>query len=166
MSEIVEQLSNSPVQRTSILVCVNDTDHSRVAVKFACSQARKKGCEVTLLNVIEPADYQGLAAVVGKMEEDKRNQAEAVINDMAELAKTYADIMPILLIREGDIGKQIIKAVNKDHSIGMVILGSSPETPGRGSWLSSLASKLGKELLIPLVIIPGNLTEQQIEELM
>lgn len=162
------ELTQQPVgiqHRTSILVCINDNDHSRVALKFACAKAKKTGCSVSLLHVMEPPDYQGLAMVVERMDSDKREQAEKLLQDMAKLAYDYAGVTPVLIMKEGGVGKETVQAINLDNNIGMLIVGTSPETPGKGKLLPWLASQLGKDLLIPMVIVPGNLTNQQIDAL-
>lgn len=159
---------NPPVvsyARTSILVCVNDNEHSRVALKFACAKSKKTGCLVSILHVLEPADYQGLSMVMDHIENDKRKVAEKLLHDMADLANQFSGVTPVLMLREGINGKEIVAVANQDHTIGMLVMGSSPETPGKGKLLSWLVGQLGKELLIPMIIVPGNLTEQQIEAL-
>ncbi|MCD6035745.1 MAG: universal stress family protein [Rickettsiales bacterium] len=152
-------------QRAKLLVCVNDSAHSRVAIRFACGKARQSGCPVEFLTVISPVDFQTFGTVADKMRTEKWQDAENLLQRLAEEVQDYARIIPSLSVREGRIEEEIISAVQEDASINMLILGISPHTPGKDALIPQLASKLGNELLIPMLIVPGNLTEQQIHEL-
>ncbi len=147
------------------LVCVDKSDVSRVALHFACVKAKKRGGLVDMLHVIEPpADFQGLAAVAEKIREERREEAEELMQALAEEAGKVG-ITPSILLREGSIGEQIIEVAQEDFDINMLVLGASPSGSGSGRIISWLAGQLGDKLLIPLMLVPGNLTEQQIEEL-
>ncbi len=53
----------------NVLVCVDRTPRSRVAVRYACRRARNTGGNVSLLHVIEPPEFQHWNAVGNPLEE-------------------------------------------------------------------------------------------------
>lgn len=152
------------VKPVKYLVCVNDSEHSRVALKFVCARAQKRGSLIDLLHVLEPSDFQGIMSVADKIREEARKQGEAFLNTLAEEVQQSVGITPSLLLREGDVEDAIINTIQDDLEVHMLVLGASPETNGRHAHITGLVKSLGDRLLIPLVVIPGNMTDAQIEQ--
>lgn len=151
--------------KAKLLVCVTDSEHSRVALCFACHKAKNTGCPIEILHVIDAAEYQNFFSMADRMRAEKRAEAEALLSRLAEEAHAYCGLTPSLMLREGLIGEEIVATIEEDHDINMLLLGTAPDSPSRGNLFPWLASQLGKKLQIPMMIIPGNLTEQQIIEL-
>ncbi|MDG2482458.1 MAG: universal stress protein, partial [Alphaproteobacteria bacterium] len=83
------------------------------------------------------------------------------LNDMAAEVNTFAGVMPELMLREGRIGDEILGAIDDDPSIDLLCVGSNP-AEGRGKLVSFLAGHLAGRLTIPLVVIPGTLSDEKI----
>lgn len=147
------------------LVCVDNGDAARVALHYACKKAAKRGGSVEMLHIIAPGDMQNLFGVANKMREEQRVEAENLMKTLSESAFKYASLTPGVQIREGRLGEEILGAALKDNSVNMLMLGASPEASGKGKLIHWLAGKLGDRLLVPLMLVPGNLTDLQIEEL-
>lgn len=158
--------TTSPLsQKSTILVCVSDNEHSRVAVKFAASKANNTGCKLCLLHVVNAADYQSALAVADVMREELHESSKALLERFAAEVKEWSSLTPCMVTREGRIADEIVNAVEEDNSINMLVLGTSYNSPGKENILPWLVSQLGNRLLIPLTVVPGNLTEQQIKAL-
>jgi nucleotide-binding universal stress UspA family protein len=147
------------------LVCVDASESSRVALHFACKKALKRGGTVELLHVVPKGDMQNLFGVGNKMREEQRQEAEILLKSLSESAFQYSGITPTVQIREGRLGEEILEAALADHSVNMLVLGASPESADKGHLVNWLAGKLGDRLLVPLMLVPGNLTDLQIDEL-
>ncbi len=147
------------------LVCVDANESSRVALNFACKKAMKRGGSVEILHVVPPADMQNLFGVMDKMKEEQRQEAEIMAKSLSESAFQYAGVTPSVQIRNGRPGEEIINAALEDNDVNMLVLGASPESAKRGSLIEWLAGKLGDRLLVPIMLVPGNLTDLQIDEL-
>mgnify|MGYP001290062335 FL=1 len=83
------------------LVCVDETDECRVAMRLAALRARYTGGQVVLLYVIKPAMFQHWAAVGERMAEESRLEAEERLQVLASEVNEYAGIMPVLFVKEG-----------------------------------------------------------------
>jgi nucleotide-binding universal stress UspA family protein len=151
--------------KSKLLVCVNDSEYSRVALRFTCAKAKNAGHPVEILHVIEPTEFQNLFSMEDVMREEKHHTAEELLKKFSDEAYESFGIMPSLMIKEGMVGEEIITAVEEDHTINMLLVGKSPDGNSRGNLIPWLATQLGKNLLIPMLIVPGNLTDQQINEL-
>lgn len=147
------------------LVCVDGSDAAKVALNFACKKAAKRGGVVEVLHVIPPADMQNMFGVLEKAREEQRKEADELTAALCASAVAYSGINPRVIIREGRLGEEVLTAVMEDPHIDMIMLGVSPEGDGGGKLLLWLAGKLGDKLLVPILLIPGNLTDLQIEEL-
>lgn len=152
-------------RQVKFLVCVDNSPHSRVAVRFACLRALRTGARVVLLHVVEPADFQHWMAVGDLMSKENREEAEMVLQEIAAEVNEWAGIMPELVVREGRIGEEILAHLAEDQDVNFIMVGARPPTEGRGKLVRWLAGQLAGELHIPLTIIPGNLDDEDIRRL-
>jgi hypothetical protein len=146
-----------------ILVCVDKSPESGVAVKFACAKAAKairRGGIVELLHVMEPADFQGLGSVADKISSDRRKESEKLLNGFSQQAIDEYEVMPRHNIREGNIADEIVNSLKADPTINILMIASTQK--GTGKLISWLSSQLGNKIHIPLMIVPGNLNDEQI----
>lgn len=161
-------LEEEAITPVKLLVCVDRSPVSHIALRFACSKARKairRGGVVDILYVLPPSELSGIAVMGNQLRKEQREEAEALLAEMAEEARHWAGIIPSLMLREGQVGEEIIKAALEDEGVNMLVLGANPESAGRGKLLSWLAGQLGHKLKIPLLIVPGTMTDDEIWEL-
>ena len=86
---MAERSEHVPGQ-ANYLVCVDGSPQSRVAVRFACLRAKNTGGNVMLLTAIEPAEFQHWVAVEDVMLEERREEAEHVLQDLAAEVNEWA----------------------------------------------------------------------------
>lgn len=151
--------------RIKFLVCVDRSAHSRVAVRFACRRAKTTDGRVALLHVIEPAEFQHWQAVEDLMQAERREEVERLLQDLAAEVNAWAGVMPELFVREGRIGEEILALIDEDRTIDGLVVGSALASEGGGKLVSWLAGQLAGRLRIPLTVVPGNLTDEQIVNL-
>lgn len=151
--------------QANYLVCVDGSPQSRVAVRFACLRARNTSGNVILLTAIEPAEFQHWVAVEDVMIEERREEAERVLQDLAAEVNEWAGVIPALMVREGHIGDEILAAIEEDPSVSFLVVGAAPPAEQHGKLISWLAGQLAGRLTIPLVIVPGNLSDEQLAEI-
>lgn len=156
---------NTFVRATKYLVCVDQREESRIALRLACMKANARGSEVAMLHVIAPADFQTLGAIADRMREERKREGQELLNTLAEEAYATYGIKPVTLLREGSTGDEIIAAASEDVNVNMIAIGIAQQTSGRGKLTAWLASQLGSKLFVPLLMVPGNLTDQQLQGL-
>ena len=151
--------------RVKFLVCVDDSKDCRVALRFACLRARNTAGRLALLYVVEPGDFQHWVAVEKLIGEEQREEAEALLEALAAEVQGFAGLRPELVVREGRRADEILKLIAEDPSINVLVLGAAPEGEGSNELVRGLSAELTKRLTIPLTIVPGNLTEAQLEDI-
>ena len=154
-----------PRARRNFLVVVDDTPECRVALRFACMRAHRTGGGVVLLRVIEPADFQHWMAVENLMREEAREEAEELLTGLAEEMNEYSGLMPEFRIREGPVVDEILALIAEEVSIRILILGATPDAAGPGPLVSRLAGQMSGSLQVPVTVVPGNMTVEQIDDL-
>lgn len=158
-------LSRPSVKATKYLVCVDDREESKIALRLACMKANARGSEVCMLHVIQPADFQTLGTIAERMREERKQEGYALLNTLTEEVFSTYGIRASSVLREGSVGDEIIAAAHDDRDVNMVTLGIALQQSGRGKLVSWLASQLGSKLYVPLLMVPGNLTDQQLQSL-
>ena len=148
--------------RVKFLVCVDARPQSRVAVRYACRRAKNTNGSVSLLHVIEPPEFQHWAAVGDVMEDERRADAEQLLNDLSVEVNDWAGVRPELSVREGEIGEEILAQVSEDKEIDVLVVGAAAPGDKSFSLITFLAEKLLGRLAVPLVVVPGNLSDEQI----
>jgi nucleotide-binding universal stress UspA family protein len=147
------------------LVGVANDGHSRVAARFAGLRARNTGSKVTLIHVMPPPEFQHWDAVGELMRAETREASEALLGELANEVEAIAGSRPATVVREGRIGEEILKYLEADPSITVLVVGAAQPDSRHGTLISWLASQLAGQLHIPLVIVPGNLSDQALEDL-
>lgn len=147
------------------LVVIDESPEMKVALRYACRRVAKSGGRVAMLYVMEPADYQEWVGVSNLMRDEARQQAEAIMQKMAGEVQKHAGSFPILHFREGDRQDEVLKLIDEEPSISILVLGAATGPKGPGPLITSLTSKQVGKLRIPITIVPGNLSDADIESI-
>ena len=153
----------SAKQQRIFLVVVDDSEELNVALAYACLRARNSGGRVALLYVIEPTDFQHWIAVEDIMREERRTEAEQVLQRHAKQVNEITSTLPVLYVREGERRDEMLALINEEPSISILVLAAGTGPEGPGPLVAHLAGKgLGK-LRIPVTLVPGSLKREQLE---
>jgi len=145
------------------LVVVDESPEMQVALRFACRRARHTGGRVALLYVTEPSEFQNWLAVGDLMRDEARSQAEQTLQKLAAQVTDQVGAMPILFLREGGKRDQLLKLLEEEPSISILVLGASTGQGGPGPLVSALTGKFVGRLSIPVTIVPDSLTEEHLD---
>lgn len=147
----------------TFLVVVDDTEEMRAALRYACRRARNTGGRVALLRVIEPVEFQHFATVGNLMREEARQDAEQLMQRMATEVYQVSGEMPVLYVREGHARDELLKLINEEPQITILVLAAGTGPEGPGPLISSLIGKYSTKLRIPVTIVPGSLSDEAID---
>ena len=145
------------------LVVVDETEEMNVALRFACRRARHTGGRVALLYVIEPAEFQHWMAVEDLMREEARSEGEQLLQKLAAQVNDLVGSIPILYVREGKVRDELFKLLEEEPRVSILVLGANPGSRGPGPLVSALTGKMIGKLRIPVTVVPGNLSDDEID---
>ena len=146
------------------LVIIDDTEECGRALRFAVRRA-EHGAGLVLLYVMVPGDFQHWLNVESIMREEAKQKAMATLRLFAKQVASYSRIKPERVIREGVLAEEIVKLIEEDRAIAILVLAAASGTEGPGPLVSNLAGKGSGTFPIPITIVPGNLTDQEIDRL-
>jgi len=145
------------------LVVVDETEELQIAVHYAARRAAHTGGRVALLYVIEPSELQTWVAIENLAREEQREEAEQLMQRLCEEILPIAGSMPIVYIREGPRRDELLALINEDPSISILVLAAATGPEGPGPLISYLAGNPVARLRIPITIVPGSLTMEQLD---
>jgi nucleotide-binding universal stress UspA family protein len=150
-----------------LLVIVDETAEVEGALYYAAGRAYHTNGSIVLLYVIEP-DNQFWEGVRQVQLEEQTNKAKALFRLLRrKMSNEGFDAVPVEeVIREGKKVEQILKHIDDDEDVAILVLGASTESAGPGPLVSSLAvgATAGK-FPIPITIVPGELKAEDIKAL-
>ncbi|SDG23737.1 Nucleotide-binding universal stress protein, UspA family [Limimonas halophila] len=147
------------------LVVVDDTDEMRVALRFACRRAMHTGGRVALLYVLEPNDFQHWMTVGDLIRQEARGEAEKLLQRAAAEAYELSGRIATLYLKEGSPRETLLKLIEQDPSISILVLGANTGQGGPGPLVSALTSKMMGKLRVPVTVVPGNLEGEDVDSI-
>ncbi len=147
------------------LVIVDDTAEWDRAVYYASRWAIRAGGGVVMLRIIEIEEQnQQWLGVADIMRAEAEDEANAALDRAAGRANGIAAITPERVIREGDPAEQILDVIDHDVDIALLVLAANPGAEGPGPLVAMVADLAGS-FPIPVTIVPGDLSDPDIDAL-
>ena len=159
-----QSAGHAPPERV-FLVVVDESEELKLALRYAALRAQHTGGRVAMLYVIEPSDLQQWMAVESLMREERREEAEALLQKLASEVAEQSGSMPIIYIREGRRRDELLALIDEEPTISILVLAASTGPEGPGPLISYLTGKPAARLRIPITIVPGGLTPDQVDAL-
>jgi len=156
-------LSRGRERPRKFLVVVDKTPECHIAVRFATRRAQATGGRVTLLCVAKPADFQQWRGVEEIMKDEAHQDAESLIYEAAKTVNELSGIVSELVISEGRSMDCLMTLLKDDKDISILVLAASTAKEGPGPLVSMVAGT--SQYPIPVTIVPGNLTDADIDVL-
>ena len=148
----------------TFLCVVDESEELHQALRFACNRARATEGRVALLYVIEPAEFQHWMVVGHLMEEERREQAEEMLQVVSSVVQKLSGTTPVIYIREGNLTEQLMQLIDEQSGLSVLVLGASKGSDAPDRLIGYVMKRIGK-LPIPVTIVPGGLTDKQIDEI-
>lgn len=147
------------------LVVIDDTPECDRAIYYASRWAIRSGGGVVMLRVIQPdeqnQEWRGVADIIRAEAHDEANQ---VLDRAAGRANGLAAITPERVILEGAPSEKILELIDRDVDIALMVLAASIGAEGPGPIVTATAKTAGT-FPIPVVLVPGTLTDEDIDTL-
>jgi nucleotide-binding universal stress UspA family protein len=146
------------------LVVIDDSPEARVALRFAARRAAKTEGAVEVLAVVEPQDFVQWGGVQAAIEEEQRLRIEASVAASVGEIMDAAGITPHIVVRQGDRVSTVRAYVGTRDDIAALVLGAAP-SGNPGPLVADFTGHDAGKLPLPVMIIPGSLSDEQLEAL-
>jgi nucleotide-binding universal stress UspA family protein len=150
--------------KRTYLVVVDDSAESRVALRFAARRAAKTGGKVEVLGIVEPQDFVQFGGVQAAMEEEQRLRIEGVVSAAIGEILDESGIEANIIIRQGEVVRSARDYVAGRDEIAALVLGAAP-SGNPGPLVANFTGNDAGQLPCPVMIIPGSLTDERLEQL-
>jgi nucleotide-binding universal stress UspA family protein len=151
--------------KAKYLVVVDDTPECDRAMYYASRRAARVGVSVVLMRVIETRDHgQQWLGVADIMRAEAHEEANAMLATFAARSNGIAGITPECVIREGEVAEEILNIIGEDEDIAVLVLAAGVGTEGPGPLVSALGTTVGA-FPIPVTIVPGHLTDEELDSM-
>jgi nucleotide-binding universal stress UspA family protein len=146
------------------LVVIDDSDEARVALRFAARRAAKTNGNVEVLATAPPQDFVQWGSVQSAIEEEQKLRIEGVVSSAVGEIFDEAGIKPAIVLRAGEPVKTVREYLAGRDDIAALVLGAAP-SGDPGPLVAHFAGKDAGKLPCPVMIIPGSLTDERLEQL-
>lgn len=149
------------------MVIVDESPEVEGALFYAAGRVLHAGGKVLLLYVIEP-ENQFWDAVRQVQLEEQTNKAKALFRLFRRKLNNagFDSVVTEDVIREGKLVEAILQQIEEDEDVAVLVLGASKEAAGPGPLVSSLATgTTAGKFPIPITIVPGELSQEEIQAL-
>ena len=154
-----------PGHRPKFMAVVDDTPECGRAVRFAARRATRIGSIVLLVAIVPPPEFTEWLGVGEVMEAEGLADAERRLEAASAIVRSVAGLEPEKRIRTGRKAEEILKIIDEDEDIAILILAASADNEGPGPLVATLAGRSAGQFPVPLAIIPGHLGDAEIDAL-
>jgi nucleotide-binding universal stress UspA family protein len=145
------------------LVVIDDTEECERAVHWAAKRVGRTKSQLIMLRVIETSEAnQQWLGVADIMKAEEMEAAEKALDKYAAVAKKVSHHAPDRVIREGDTAEEVVKLIEEDADIGILVLAAGVGKEGPGPLVSSIC-KTASSFPIPVAIVPGHLSDDELD---
>jgi nucleotide-binding universal stress UspA family protein len=151
--------------RPKFLVVVDGTPECARAVHFAARRASRTGASLLMLAMIDPPDNFEWIGVGEAMIAEAEEEAQKRLDEAARESRGAAGVEPEQRIVVGEKSSAITKVIDEDEDISFLVLAAGTGKDGPGPLVSTIAGKTASTFPVPIVIVPGSLTDEEIDAL-
>ena len=146
------------------LVVVDDSAESRVALRFAARRAAKTSGKIEVLGIVEPQDFVQFGGVQNAIEEEQRLRIEGVVSSAVGEILDQSGMEANVIMRSGEAARTVRDYLEGRDEVAALVLGAAP-SGNPGPLVASFTGNDAGLLPCPVMIIPGGLTDERLEQL-
>lgn len=147
------------------LVVADDSKELHQALYYAARRAATAGGEIALFRCIEPIEGQLWGGVTEIMEAENEQASKVLLQELSDYCEKLGTLKPKTFVRKGTVSQELFKLINTVSAIRVLVLGVSTESGNPGPLINYIINNGSNECRVPITIVPGNLSDEQIDAL-
>ena len=148
--------------KEKFLAVFDGTDECKSAVRYAARRAKINGAELLIVATVDTAEFTYWLSVNNKMIDDIERESRDALRELSDEIKSYSDVSCDHIIEHGSKLDVVKNLINLDNSISLLLLASNKKDKNPGILVETIS---GEGYSIPVVVIPGNLSNNDIDKL-
>lgn len=149
--------------RRKLLAVIDATPECERALLYAARRAERAGMSVVALVVVSPSEFQHWLGVEERMREEAEEEANELLDRALERLSEYTLNEPERRIIIADRIQGIRLAIQEDPSIAVLVLAAAGEPNGPGPLVSAIAANHAGHYPVPIILVPGGMTPEDID---
>jgi nucleotide-binding universal stress UspA family protein len=150
--------------KRTYLVVVDDSEEARVALRFAARRASKTGGRVEVLGIVEPQDFVQFGGVQAAIEQEQRLRIEGVVSAAIGEIVDESGLEANIIVQQGEVVRTVRDYLVGRDEVAALVLGAAP-SGSPGPLVAHFTGNDAGALPCPVMIIPGSLSEDRLEQL-
>jgi len=150
--------------KRTYLVVVDDSDEARVALRFAARRASKTGGRVEVLGIVEPQDFVQFGGVQAAIEQEQRLRIEGVVSAAIGEILDESGLEANIIVQQGEVVRTVRDYLAGRDEVAALVLGAAP-SGSPGPLVVHFTGHDAGKLPCPVMIIPGSLGDERLEQL-
>jgi len=152
-------------RKRRFVVVMDDSPEAQVSLKFAAARsAHVDGGTLVIFHVVPPGEFHHWKAVGDRIKEESKKEARDLLKSVANFVEEEYGIEPEMVIREGNPKEELQKYMEKTRDLFALFLGAH-EQDEPGPLVDYFSGPLCGCLRCPVVIVPGCMTDEDIDEM-
>jgi nucleotide-binding universal stress UspA family protein len=151
--------------RPKFMVVVDETPECERAIRFAARRAARLGASMLMVAVTEPPESFEWLGVGDAMRAEAEEEAIGRLDAAAATARAAAGVEPERMVRLGEPAAEILEVIREDEDVAFLVLATGSGGEGPGLLVSAIAGQAAAAFPIPVVIVPGGLSDEEIDAL-
>ncbi len=147
------------------LLVIDESAEVESALYYAASRILRSSGTLVMFYCIEPQEFQHWVGVRQVQLEEETNKARALFRLFRRKLHNvgFENIAIEEVVREGSKPEELLRLIEEDEDIAILVLGAATDAKGPGPLVSTLAAgKAAGTFPIPITIVPGNLSLEDI----
>ena len=148
--------------KENFLAVFDGTDECKSAVRYAARRAKINNAGLLIVATVDTAEFTYWLSVNNKMIDDIEKESRDALEELSVNIKSYSDVSCDYIIEHGSKLEAVKNLISLDNSISLLILASNKKDKNPGILVETIS---GDGYSIPVVVIPGNLSDNDIDKL-
>ena len=151
-------------QKRTYLIVVDDSEEARVALRFAARRAAKTNGRIEVLGIVEAQDFVQFGGVQAAIEQEQRLRIEGVVSASIGEILDESGVEANIIVQQGEVVRTVRDYLAGRDDVAALVLGAAP-SGNPGPLVANFAGNDAGKLPCPLMIIPGSLSDERLEQL-
>jgi nucleotide-binding universal stress UspA family protein len=156
-------MGGSAAKRT-YLVVVDDSAEARVALRFAARRAAKTNGRLEVLGIVEPQDFVQFGGVQAAIEEEQKSRIEGVVSSAIGEILDESGVEANVVLQQGEPARTLRDYLAGREDVSALVLWAAP-SGNPGPLVGSFCGNDSGKLPVPVMLIPGSLSDERLEQL-